>query len=389
MTQYHNPYSDQVVVHTIVQVWTTINAMIGTCGNIMIIAAVSLHHKLRNIGNVFIINLALADLGVSIVVNLASVVGSITNEAGFFFKHDWLCELVAVICIVTCSCSLWSIATIAFNRYVWICHWNNYHRIFNRRTVPLILLIVWGIAFLIDLPNILGWGVHEFDWKVMSCTGGMAFVHSYALFFASTTFVLPLFIITYSYVGIFRFSHRASAAIRRMQESASIAPGVSTVDHSRLTVRLPTHATKCGAARQLSTAHTAQNRFNRGALRGASASDLRLARSIFIIVIMYLVMWLPFSMTILFDTQKVANRNIYLFTFTLAHMNSSVNCVIYGATNQNFRRGYIRFLRFMMCKAKRFNPLTSTSMNMAVKRNGRVYPLSEGKDDTQQVIISA
>lgn len=52
-------------------------------------------------GNVFIINLALADLGVSIVVNLASVVGSITNEAGFFFKHDWLCELVAVICIVT------------------------------------------------------------------------------------------------------------------------------------------------------------------------------------------------------------------------------------------------------------------------------------------------
>lgn len=71
---------------------------------------------------------------------------------------------------LSCSCSLWSIATIAFNRYVWICHWNNYHRIFNRRTVPLILLIVWLIAFLIDLPNILGWGVHEFDWKV-SVTG--------------------------------------------------------------------------------------------------------------------------------------------------------------------------------------------------------------------------
>lgn len=53
MTQYLNPYSDQVVVHTIVQVWTTINAMIGTCGNIMIIAAVSLHHKLRNIGKLF------------------------------------------------------------------------------------------------------------------------------------------------------------------------------------------------------------------------------------------------------------------------------------------------------------------------------------------------
>nr|XP_054763756.1 melatonin receptor type 1B-B-like [Lytechinus pictus] len=378
-TLYQNPYADQVVIHTIVQIWTTFNAIVGTCGNIMIIAAVIIYHKLRNIGNVFIINLALADLGVSIVVNLASVVGSITNESGFFFEHDWLCEIIAVICIVTCSCSLWSIATIAFNRYVWICHWKNYHRVFNRRTVPFVLLTVWSVAFLIDLPNILGWGVHEFDWKVMSCTGGMAFVHSYALFFASTTFVLPLCVITYSYVGIFRFSRKSSAAIRRMQERSITAPGVSTVDHKHLTTRYPLHTTTSSAARHLNDVNS------RGAQGGASASDLRLARSIFIIVIMYLVMWLPFSMTILFDTQVVANRNIYIFTFTLAHMNSSVNCVIYGATNKNFRRGYAKFIRMVVCRAKRFDPLTSISVNLTAKRNTRVYPLSEDKEDSHQV----
>ena len=25
---------------------------------------------------------------------------------------------------------------------------------------------LWIISFLIDLPNIVGWGVHSFDWKV-------------------------------------------------------------------------------------------------------------------------------------------------------------------------------------------------------------------------------
>ncbi|XP_063962141.1 uncharacterized protein LOC135155811 [Lytechinus pictus] len=49
-TLYQNPYADQVVIHTIVQIWTTFNAIVGTCGNIMIIAAVIIYHKLRNIG---------------------------------------------------------------------------------------------------------------------------------------------------------------------------------------------------------------------------------------------------------------------------------------------------------------------------------------------------
>ncbi|XP_041474306.1 melatonin receptor type 1C-like [Lytechinus variegatus] len=209
----------------------------------------------------------------------------------------------------------------------------------------------------------------------MSCTGGMAFVHSYAVFFASTTFVLPLCVITYSYIGIFRFSRKASTTVRRMQERSLTATGVSTVDHNHLTARYALHTT---------SGNDVRNRNNRGAQGGASASDLRLARSIFIIVIMYLVMWLPFSMTILFDTQVVANRNIYIFTFTLAHMNSSVNCVIYGATNQNFRRGYAKFIRMVLCRAKRFDPLTSTSMNLTAKRDARVFPLSEDKEDSHQ-----
>nr|XP_054767062.1 tyramine receptor 1-like [Lytechinus pictus] len=100
-SRYINPYADQVGINTFIQIWTVAIALVGTVGNIMIIAAVALHNSLRNIGNLFIVNLAVADLGVSVVVNLASVAGSITSEEGIFIKYEWLCEVIAVVCIVT------------------------------------------------------------------------------------------------------------------------------------------------------------------------------------------------------------------------------------------------------------------------------------------------
>ncbi|XP_072179354.1 melatonin receptor type 1A-like [Diadema setosum] len=334
-----NPYAHQVRINTFVQVWTILIAILGTFGNIMIIAAVILHSRLRNIGNLFIVNLAVADLGVSIIVNLASVTGSIWSEAGIFIRNQWLCEMIAVICIITCSCSLWSIAAIAFNRYVWICHWHKYHKVYNRRTVPFMIVALWCISFLIDLPNILGWGTHAFDWKVMSCTGGMSFVHSYAIFFALTAFAGPLIIIGCSYVGIFNFAWKAAAAIKRMQS---------------------------------------ENGTNRAPKRVRPA-DLRLARSVLAIVLIYVAMWSPYSLTVLIDHRVVADRKLYIFAFTLAHTNSSINCVIYGLTNQQFRHGYLRFIRLLFCRMKALDGLgdtvTATATATGLAHNNRVHPM--------------
>ncbi|XP_041478055.1 melatonin receptor type 1A-like [Lytechinus variegatus] len=305
--------------------------------------------------NLFIVNLAVADLGVSVVVNLASVAGSITSEEGIFIKYEWLCEVIAVVCIVTCSCSLWSIAAIAFNRYVWICHWQRYRKIFNRRTVPMMIVGLWIIGFLIDLPNILGWGTHTFDWKVMSCTGGMSFVYSYAIYFAMTAFAVPLMIITFSYIGIFRFARKATIALERVRNKDGV-----------------------------------QNKNGKGkGGRAARPADLRLARSVLAIVIIYLLMWSPYSLTVLIDHRVVYDRKLYILSYTLAHTNSSFNCVIYGATNQQFRRGYMHFIRLLFCRAKKVDLLASVTgtVGTGTLRNNRVHPAEQTSPATQESAV--
>ena len=168
----------------------------------------------------------------------------------------------------------------------------------------------------------------------MSCTGGMSFVYSYAIFFALTAFAAPLLIITFSYIGIFRFARKAAIALQRMRDKSGVQgkPG-----------------------------------------KAARPADLRLARSVLCIVIIYIVMWSPYSLTVLIDHRVVYDRKLYILSYTLAHTNSSFNCVIYGATNQQFRRGYMHFLKLLFCRAKQPDLLASVTGG-ATFRTNRVHP---------------
>nr|XP_054767428.1 melatonin receptor type 1B-B-like [Lytechinus pictus] len=212
---------------------------------------------------------------------------------------------------------------------------------------------LWVIGFLIDLPNILGWGTHTFDWKVMSCTGGMSFVYSYAIYFAMTAFAVPLIIITFSYIGIFRFARKATLALERVRNKDGV-----------------------------------QNKKGKGG-RAARPADLRLARSVLAIVIIYLLMWSPYSLTVLIDHRVVYDRKLYILSYTLAHTNSSFNCVIYGATNQQFRRGYMHFIRLVFCRAKKVDLLASVTGTVGTGslRNNRVHPAEQTSPATQESAV--
>ena len=57
---------------------------VGTVGNVLIIGALIVHNKLRSLGNVFIGNLAVCDLYVSLVINPLIVAG--VFRADLFIK---------------------------------------------------------------------------------------------------------------------------------------------------------------------------------------------------------------------------------------------------------------------------------------------------------------
>ncbi|XP_071491133.1 melatonin receptor type 1B-B-like [Diadema antillarum] len=302
---YVNPYQDDDVVNELLLLVTVFMFVVGCIGNVLVIWAVLTHRKLRILGNAFVVNLAVADLCVSAFLNPFAITGLVT-AGEFFSDKEALCQIIGVVCITSCSCSMWSIASVGVNRYVAIVHRNVYHQIFNRRTLPLLLILLWGTCFLIDMPNLVGWGAHSFDPKLMLCTYNYTTSYSYTFFFIATGFGIPLSALIFCYSRIFIYARRSTKEIDSLKKSDMSAS-----------------ATKQESIRN---------------------SDLRLLRSVLTIVIVFLIMWSPYAVIVVFDFKATWPRTVYVVALVMAHMNSCINSIIYGATNRNFRQAYARLI---------------------------------------------
>ncbi len=154
---------------TTIAVIMSVLALIGTFGNLLVIGAVSMYPKLRSVHNVLIINLAVADLIVTTMVTPLSIAGALLKRP---FLGDVFCEVVASLTIISCITSIYSIANIAVERYVYICHRNLHKKFYSANMIPLLVVCIWILAFAVDLPNFkfVGWGKHGFTPETQSCT---------------------------------------------------------------------------------------------------------------------------------------------------------------------------------------------------------------------------
>ncbi|KAL5004079.1 hypothetical protein ScPMuIL_017535 [Solemya velum] len=89
--------------------------VIGNIANFMVIGSIITYVPLKTTGNMFIANLALADLCVTAVVGPFNIVG-VMKGPRYFTKDVILCHVVADFCAIGCTCSMWTIAAISVNR---------------------------------------------------------------------------------------------------------------------------------------------------------------------------------------------------------------------------------------------------------------------------------
>ncbi|XP_078585859.1 rhodopsin, GQ-coupled-like [Branchiostoma floridae x Branchiostoma japonicum] len=154
--------------------------LLGTVGNLSIILVISLTKDLWTTTNTFIINLAIADLFVTIIVDPYNVVGIHTDQ--YLLDHPVQCEVVGSICVITCSVSLATVAAISFNRYLFVCHNPLHDRIFTKKWCGVIVVCLWLYGGLVDVPLHFGWGSHGYDLKTMGCTYDRAHTYGYTLY---------------------------------------------------------------------------------------------------------------------------------------------------------------------------------------------------------------
>ena len=72
--------------------------------------------------------------------------------------------------------------------------------------------------------------------------------------------------------------------------------------------------------------------------------SMRLARTLFIIFVVFATCWTPYAIIVAIDYKDEFTQEVHLFAILLAHTNSSLNFILYGLTNRHFKQGYIALL---------------------------------------------
>ena len=314
---------DFQINHTITRMWfvvTIIMMLSGTVGNILVIVSVMTHRKLRVLSNTFIINLAVSDLMVSVGVNISGLL-ALKSEGSFFKSKPYLCEFFGFLCIVACLSSIMNIAAIAINRYVKICHYKHYDKFYNKRTIPIMVIVFWIFCIFLDFPSFFEWGSHDFSPKLMLCTydhrQGM---YSYTLFLFLVGLTLPWILSGLAYLKIFLFTIKSNRNLRESMANSS----------------------------------------NTGK-KAVGINEFRIIRSTVTIWGLFLIMWTPYAFVMLLDTGYHWGNGVYSFASIMSHFNSSVNSILYAITNQYFRESYMRLLTCRMWRGGKVGNINSVA----------------------------
>lgn len=197
-----------------------VGIVVGLSGNILIMGSIICSKELHTVTNMLIFNLSMADILISGFVDIFSVIGILLGRKWFSDKTQF-CEFIAAVCLVACATSMINIGFLAFNRYLHIIYHYRYKKIFTTRNTVIFCSITWFLGFLVDLPNIVGWGGHAYSNNTLTCLWNRHKSHSYTIFFPMTTIVIPCCLIAYWYTRIFLHAYSSKRKIASKGDKSS------------------------------------------------------------------------------------------------------------------------------------------------------------------------
>ncbi|KAG8451754.1 hypothetical protein GDO86_003809 [Hymenochirus boettgeri] len=190
--------------------------------NSMVIIVTLKYKRLRSPLNYILVNLAVADL---IVTIFGSSLCFSSNILGYFFLGSAMCELEGFIVSLTGIVGLWSLAILAFERYIVICKPIGDFR-FQQKHAVLGCTFTWVWALMWSSPPLFGWCSYVPEGLRTSCgpnwyTGGTN-NNSYIMTLFLTCFAMPLSTIIFSYSNLL-MALRAVAAQQKDSETTQRA----------------------------------------------------------------------------------------------------------------------------------------------------------------------
>ena len=296
---------------------------LGFIGNPLIIVVHS-RKTFRTPGNLFTLNLAIADTGVmcSGIIHVHSLMA----HNGEQFYGDAGCFWHAFFVAVCSSASVVSMAFVAITRYISIIHPQRKHCLLRWQWCILASVLVWVYSIVLCVPIMaiggLAWLPKQhhcsLDFNYSTISNLIIFMGTYCL--TSTT-------ILFCYVSIYRV-FRASK--KRIHSNQNPCPS---------------------AVRKISLGKNGQV--------SGMVTEYRLAVQLIVVFLVYNICWLPFIIIAFFvDTAGELSVDLYAALKTFTKLNSAINAVVYVIFNKSFRAE----CRKLLCMFKKNNFSSSQSM---------------------------
>ncbi|XP_033097174.1 melatonin receptor type 1A-like [Anneissia japonica] len=282
---------------------------LGTFGNSMTLIVVWRIPTLSTPINFFIINLAIADLIISIIVNPLYIITIIYNKWPF---GGMLCNVVRFLTIWSCVCSALNLAAIAYNRYVCILKPSRYTEIFTKKRTLWMCFAVWGFAFLPVLVPAIAIGSRGYNDQSTSCSANRSDDADYWKYFTTVLLIIVIIIasiIVFCYVKIIR---KVSASMKTTRSSK-----LQRGDTGRVSAKLLNNRKK----------------------------EYNLAKNIMVVSTTFMICWAPMCfVSIARVSGAIIPQQLWQVTVLLILLNSAINPIIYAWRNKYFRKAYLQTL---------------------------------------------
>ena len=303
----------------------------STLGNLLVVYVIHKDSRLKSITNIFIHNLALTDISMATLHMPFWVVSVYTGT--WNFDEKW-CEVSASIQITLGTSSILNMGLIALNRYIKVVKPALYSKIFaSKRTARFYCVLVWLVAILLATPPLYGWGKMAYHEKFFVCTFTWEIKRiSYAILSAGGVFNATTTAIFYFYYKIYK------------------------------TVKVST---------QNMNAHAAENGVRTSNSR---CTDIKLLKTTFTVVCVFLMTWGPVSIVIIIETAGgFIPREVYMTVIYLMFSSSLVNPIIYGIMNPQFK---LAFKKALSCSRHDNENIDRNSTRSGARTGERHCPIT-------------
>ncbi|KAL4222843.1 hypothetical protein ACF0H5_018883 [Mactra antiquata] len=281
--------------------WLSISMLCAICGNLMVIIVVFRHKGMQTRTNMFLVNLAIADFLVGVLLAPFSLTTLFCDRWIF---GDFMCKMNGFLNAVGFIASIHTLMYISLHKYVSITR--PFSRILNRWKILVMSAAAWIWAIICAILTMFVLSKVVYKPGAMQCgaeypKNKLEYLHHVII--SSTNFFIPLAIMIFAY--------------------------------ARMYCEFRSHANRL---RKNTTLQSDQ----------ILAQQIQVTKTLFIVLTCFILCWLPYFFyssyvsTIKDKSQILAWSNPAAYCFM--YMNSGCNPIIYAWRSPSFREGYKEIL---------------------------------------------